>query len=82
MGHHAPQTLLEYVSKGSALRLAVMEKSAHLRSLISVESVEVITRDARRCQVSSQSLCKYSTYCFGHSFSPVHDSIINFTPVL
>lgn len=82
MGHHVPQTLLEYVSKGGALRPAVMEKSARLRSLISVGSVEVITRDARRCQVSSQSLCKYSSYCFGHSFHNVHDSFINFTPVL
>lgn len=56
MGLHAPLTPQECVSKGSALRLAVMEKLAPSRSLISVESAEVIARAAKRCRDSSQSL--------------------------
>lgn len=58
MGLHAPQTPLEYVSKESASRLAVMEKLAPPRSLISVEFAEVITKAARRCRDSSPSLCE------------------------
>ncbi len=58
MGLHAPQTPQECVSKGSALRLAVMEKLAPPRSLISVESAEVTTKAARRCPDSSPSLCE------------------------
>lgn len=68
MGHHAPQTPLECVSKESASRLAVMEKLAQTKSLISVESAEVITRAARRCQDSSQSLCEYSAHDCRFSF--------------
>lgn len=58
MAHHAPQTPPGCVSKGSALRLAVMEKLVQPRSLISVESVAVITKAVRRCPDSSQSLCE------------------------
>lgn len=78
MGHHAPQTPLECVSKESASRLAVTEKLAQTRSLISVESVEVITRAARRCQDSSQSLCEYSAHDCHSSFLP-H---VKMTPLL
>lgn len=64
MGHRAHRTPLECVSKASASRLAVTEKLAPTRSLISVESVEAITRAARRCRDSLQSLCEYSAhYC-------------------
>lgn len=56
MGLHAPRTPQGCVSKESASRLAVMEKLAPTKSLISVESAEVITRAVRRCQDSSQSL--------------------------
>lgn len=51
------------MSKESASRLAVTERLAQPRSLISVESAEAIIKAARRCRDSSQSLCKYSPHC-------------------
>lgn len=56
MGLHARQIPQECVFKGNASRLVAMAKLAPPRNMISVESVEVTTRAARRCRDFSQSL--------------------------
>lgn len=71
MGLHVHQIPRECVSRGSALRPAVTAKLAPLKSLISVESVEVTTRAARKCLDSSQSLCEYHYIIMGRALQSV-----------
>jgi len=58
MVHHVLLTPHQSVSKANASRQAVMENWDLTKSLISVVSVEEITRTARRSQAFSPSPCK------------------------